>query len=211
MAYLTDRSLATGVTLDDLIHIVITGDTSQGNPAGSSYKAKISQVLDNITDIYVTGGTYSNGTSTFRNNTGGTFNVTGFYTGGTDVFVTGGTYFNGTARFVNNTGGTFNVTGFYTGGSDFYTVTAITSSQTLTWDKSYWGISGSSNVDLTLPSTVGKDGYFITIKDEAGNSGSYRIRLTPTSGLIDGNSYVDMNINYMSLTVMVRNGNWYII
>ncbi len=32
MAFLTDRSLATGVTLDDLIHIVITGDTSQGNP-----------------------------------------------------------------------------------------------------------------------------------------------------------------------------------
>ena len=58
MAFLTDRSLATGVTLNDLIHIVITGDTSQGNPAGSSYKAKISQVFDSltgycITDLYV--------------------------------------------------------------------------------------------------------------------------------------------------------------
>jgi hypothetical protein len=46
----------------------------------------------------------------FRNNTGGTFNVTGFSTGTTDT-VTGGTYTAGTAVFRNNTGGTFNVTG----------------------------------------------------------------------------------------------------
>jgi hypothetical protein len=66
-------------------------------------------------------------------------------------------------------------------------------------------------VDLALPSTVGKDGYILIIKDEAGISGTYRIQLSPASGLIDGNSYVDMNINYMSLTLMVRDGNWYII
>ena len=58
MAILTSRTLATGVTGSDLIHIVITGDTSQ-NPAGSSYKATISQIFDSlsahcITDLYVT-------------------------------------------------------------------------------------------------------------------------------------------------------------
>ena len=87
MGFLTDRTLATGVTLQDLIHIVITGDTSQGNSAGSSYKATIQQVSDTIlsgfTDVFVTGGTYSAGTATFTNNTGGTFNVIGFYTGET--------------------------------------------------------------------------------------------------------------------------------
>jgi hypothetical protein len=92
-----------------------------------------------------------------------------------------------------------------------YSTTAITSSQTITWDKIYWGVSGSSNVDITLPTTISKDGYFLIIKDEVGTSGTYRIRLTPASGLIDGNSYIDMNINYMSLTIMVRNGNWYLI
>lgn len=60
MAFLTDRALATGVTLNDLIHIVITGDTSQ-NPAGSSYKATIQQVSDAIltgsTNIYNSDGT----------------------------------------------------------------------------------------------------------------------------------------------------------
>lgn len=34
--------------------------------------------LPTSVDIYVTGGTYSNGTATFTNNTGGTFNVNGF-------------------------------------------------------------------------------------------------------------------------------------
>ena len=33
-------------------------------------------------DVFVTGGTYSSGTAIFTNNTGGTFNVTGFSTGG---------------------------------------------------------------------------------------------------------------------------------
>ncbi len=94
-------------------------------------------------DRYVTGATYSNGTTTFTNNTGGTFNVSGFYTGFTggvvsgltattisattylglpiDVHVTGGTYSNGIATFTNNTGGTFNVNGFYTGATAYFT------------------------------------------------------------------------------------------
>ena len=33
------------------------------------------------TDVFVTGGTYSDGTSTFTNNTGGTFNLTGYTQG----------------------------------------------------------------------------------------------------------------------------------
>jgi hypothetical protein len=52
MALLTSRTLATGVTGTDLIHIVITGDTSQ-NPAGSSYKANIDQVKDYLSSYFV--------------------------------------------------------------------------------------------------------------------------------------------------------------
>lgn len=96
-------------------------------------------------------------------------------------------------------------------GVGYYLTTGITISQTLTWDKTYWGISGNTNVDLVLPSVAGKDGYYLIIKDEAGICGNHRIRLTPTSGTIDGNNYVDMNINYMSLTCIVRGGNWYLI
>ena len=72
-------------------------------------------------DTFVTGGTYSDGTALFTNNTGGTFNVSGFYTGATDVFVTGATKSNDVATFVNNTGGTFTLTGLtdtiFTGGT----------------------------------------------------------------------------------------------
>ena len=73
------------------------------------------------TDVFVTGGTYSSGTAEFTNNTGGTFSVSGFSTGGTsseDVFVSGGTFDAGaaTATFTNNTGGTFTVTGMTIGG-----------------------------------------------------------------------------------------------
>lgn len=42
---LTDRQLMSGVTLTDLLHFVITGDTSQ-NPAGSSYKGNVEQLFD---------------------------------------------------------------------------------------------------------------------------------------------------------------------
>ena len=43
MATLTTRTLATGASLNNLIHIVITGDTSQ-SPSGSSYKSTLSQL-----------------------------------------------------------------------------------------------------------------------------------------------------------------------
>jgi hypothetical protein len=69
-------------------------------------------------------------TKPFRNNTG-TFNVTGFSTGGgVDVFVTGGTYTAGTATFRNITGGTFNVTdlaaiSYWSAGTGTYGISTI--------------------------------------------------------------------------------------
>lgn len=95
--------------------------------------------------------------------------------------------------------------------SNNYVTSGVTTGTTLTWDKQYWGISGSSEINLILPSTTGKDGHFLIIKDAIGTCGTYRIRLTPESGTIDGDPYKDMNINYMSLTIMARNNNWYIL
>ena len=66
------------------------------------------------TDVYTTGGTYSNGTATFTNITGGSFQVTGFYTGSTDIdssYLTSATFTNtaNTLTFTNVTGGTTNL------------------------------------------------------------------------------------------------------
>jgi hypothetical protein len=45
---------------------------------GANYAITLSGLTDYIGDIYVTGGTYTAGTATFTNNSGGTFDVTGF-------------------------------------------------------------------------------------------------------------------------------------
>ena len=62
-----------------------TGDTMTGGlftPYLSATTVSATTYLNLPTDIYVTGGTYNNGSATFTNNTGGTFNVSGFAIGG---------------------------------------------------------------------------------------------------------------------------------
>lgn len=71
------------------------------------------------TDVRVTGGTYSAGTITFTNNTGGTFNVTGLTTGSTSTIsgdylpLSGGTV-TGSTTFTNGlTANTISATTYY--------------------------------------------------------------------------------------------------
>jgi hypothetical protein len=98
------------------------------------------------------------------------------------------------------------------GFSGLLVTTGITATtQTLSTGYTYYGIVHSTNVDLTLPNPTGIDGFNLNVKDESGNSGIYRIRITTPIGTIDGGSYVDMNINYMSLQFVARNNNWWII
>jgi len=75
----------------------------------------------------------------------------------------------------------------------------------------YYGVNYNGNVDIGIPSATGLDGLNFTIKDEGGNAKNHRIRITPDSGLIDGDNYVDMKINYMALNLLARGGNWWII
>lgn len=142
MPTLTSRTLATGVTKTDLIHIVITGDTSQ-SVDGSSYKATISQVQDSIL-----------------------------------IFKTSG---------------------------------ITTSATTLVEGITYYGVNFSGNVDLNLFNISGVDGINLHIKDEGGTAGVNRIRVQSATATIDGNPYVDINIPYMSLYLISRGGNWWII
>ena len=69
-------------TIDIVTGLTVNGDlTVTGNTIVNSLSATTYQNLP--LDVYVTGGTYSNGTITFTNNSGDTFNVTGLYTGET--------------------------------------------------------------------------------------------------------------------------------
>ena len=167
MAFLTDRTLATGVTFNDLIHIVITGDTSQ-NPAGSSYKATIQQVTNLVGSVIITGGTYnsSTGVITFTNSSGGTFSVSGFLTGFTDTSVTAFTYSNNTFTIGESDGSSFTATiNSLTGITYYESTTGITSSAaTLVSGYSYNGVSYSGNVDLTLFSPNSLNGLKIMME-----------------------------------------------
>ena len=89
---LTERSTATGVTLNNTyIHIVNTNDISQ-NPAGSSYKVPLSllsPLFSGGTDTYVTGGTLSGTNLTLDYNTGGStspIDLSSLSGGGSGVF-----------------------------------------------------------------------------------------------------------------------------
>jgi hypothetical protein len=102
----------TGLTVNG--GLTITGNTSSQGLTATTISATTYQNLP--TDIRVTGGTYSAGTISFTNNTGGTFNVTGLTTGSTSTVsgnflplsggtVTGGTIFTSgvTANTISNT------------------------------------------------------------------------------------------------------------
>jgi hypothetical protein len=56
MAFLTSRTIATGITLNDLFHIVKPYDTSQ-NPSGSSYKSSVEQLFDSLSGYRLTANT----------------------------------------------------------------------------------------------------------------------------------------------------------
>lgn len=90
---LTDRVLATGLTGDDLIHVVITGDTSQ-SPVGSSYKATISQllpILSGASNSYTVDAYLSGNTIVFDNNNFGS----NFYNVDLSSIIGGSTTFSG--------------------------------------------------------------------------------------------------------------------
>ena len=74
--------------------IYVTGGTvSYTGPNGSLVLGRRNSsnvTITGLTDVFVTGGTYNAGTTTFTNNSGGTFTVTGLSS--TDTFVTGYTY-----------------------------------------------------------------------------------------------------------------------
>lgn len=90
-------------------------------------------------------------------------------------------------------------------------ITTTANTLTISGHTTYYGVNVNSNVDLTLPDATNYNGYVIIVKDEGGYAKKHRIRITPFSGTIEGTNYVDMNLSYMSLQIIARNNNWWII
>jgi hypothetical protein len=74
------------------IDIRVTGATKSGSVATFTNNTGGTFTLTGLTDVFVTGGTYSSSTgiTTFRNNTGGTFTVSGYFKPSDDIYVTSG-------------------------------------------------------------------------------------------------------------------------
>lgn len=136
-----------GYTTNDIIPIVNYFDNLTGDTKHTPIEQFKDYVLSGVSDNFVTGGTYSNGTITLdRQN--GSVTISGLYTGSTDVFVTGGTYDNttGTLTLEDNNGTSFGVTGFTTGGTgtSLYEVgTGLDSTQRI-------GVNSSALGDISI-------------------------------------------------------------
>ena len=137
-------------------------------------------------DVYVTGGTYSAGTTIFTNNTGGTFTITGFSTSTATQF----------------TGGTVSGATIFTSGLSANTISATTYSNlpnTLyTGDGSLSGnrIVALSSYTLTFSSLTGSTLVVNNSYVDIGNNqGQVRI------GSAAGNRYIRATVNNVGLGV----------
>ena len=152
--------------------------------------------LTGNTDVFVTGGTYSAGTITFTNNTGGTFNVTGVtFSGGSSV----------SGDYLPLSGGTVSGSTIFTNGLSANTISATTY-QNLPDNVTgnYLPLSGgtvSGNTTITANLTVsGNSG----INWFSSNTSSDLVRITQT-GL--GNAFVvEDNTNPDSTPFIINSG-----
>jgi hypothetical protein len=124
-------------------------------------------------DIRVTGGTYSNGTATFKNNTGGTFTVSGF-----TVTSGGGTFTGGTVTGATN----------FTGGVTANTISATTYlNLPVTADTFVTGFTLSNNtITLTQNRTDKYSAFTISLSAYTGSSSTSGAYLPLSGGTVSG-------------------------
>ena len=194
-----------GLTING--NLTVTGDTTFNSITANTISATTYYGLPVNTDIFVTGGTYypTSGLTTFINNTGGTFDVSGFFKPTDDIFSTGFTYNAGTydltitrndgislvanvgllASDVTITGGTYNIN---TGVVTFTNNTGGT-----------FSVSGftSGMTDTTILSYTYNNNVF-TIADSTG--GTFNALFNSVTGLtVNGNLTVTGNTNVNSI------------
>ena len=160
----------TGLTFDQITY-VLKLDQNTNNPSLSSFTANLAILASDVT---ITGGTYNpvTGIASFTNNSGGTFNVSGFTTGITDTVITGYTYTPSANTFTirQSNGNTFTsnfntVSGLTVNGA--LTVTGVTTTPSMTsgflGGNMYgtWGISQGGSLSISTGSALLQN--FITL------------------------------------------------
>ena len=90
--------------------------------------------------------------------------------------------------------------------------TAVTTSYSVLSSDNLLGVNAAAALTITLPdpSTVTAGKRYI-IKDEAGNAATNNITVDTAAGLIDGQSSVEIIVDYTSITIYTNGTNWYLI
>jgi hypothetical protein len=188
----------TGLTVNG--GLTITGNTSSQGLTATTISATTYQNLP--TDIRVTGGTYSAGTISFTNNTGGTFNVTGLTTGSTSTV---------SGNFLPLSGGTVTGATNFTSGVTINSLTATTITNTYL-DNFYIRDSGGTvSIDNTTRKLLKSDGFTTSFDWGNGiltgqtNIGSSTISATtyqnlPTDVRVTGGTYSAGTVTFTNNT-----------
>lgn len=154
-------------------------------------------------NLSITGGTYSSGTLSLTNITGGTVNITGFSSGGGGGdSITGGTidYSTGTLS-LNSTGGTVTITGFtdtfVTGGTYSSGTATFTNNTGGTFNVTGFYTGNTDNDRYTTGFTYNNNTF--TLADNSGNT--LTATFNDVTGLtVNGNLIVTGDTNLDSLT-----------
>jgi len=201
----------------------ITGDTIFTNQLTANILSATTY-LNLPLDVFVTGGTYQNGTATFRNNNGGSFTVTGFYTGET-TFVR--TLLASSGLSANTTSGNVSIvntapdrvvvlnngTGILTSGTyPNFTITNTSPNQIVTLSGGTGILTGGTYPNFTIANTL--PDLVVNITDGTGISttGTYpnftivntlpdlNVTLTGGTNIEVTGSYPNFGVNYTGQT-----------
>jgi hypothetical protein len=170
----------------------VTGLTVNGNLISQTISASTYQNLP--IDVYVTGGTYSDGTLILTNNTGGTFNVVGFYTGETNYV---NSLTTGTGLSANTTTG--DITIVNTNPDQIVTLTEGSNIDiTGTYPNFTIAVTGlTDNNTFTTGFTYNNNTF--TISNNSGNT--FNATINSVTGLtVNGNLSVTGNTNVKNIT-----------
>jgi hypothetical protein len=159
----------TGFTFDQ-----ITYKLSLNQNISNQFSAFTANLAILASDVTITGGTYNQntGVATFTNNSGGTFDVSGFTTGLTDTLVTAYTYNNNTFTIQNSNGSFLN--------ANFNTVTGLTVNGNFT-------TTGNTSLQSLTATTISATTY-LNVNSVTGGSYSNGVITLSGTGNVNGNT-----------------------
>jgi len=103
---------------------------------------------------------------------------------------------------------------FTSAGAHIINITIVNESEYTTLDSDHilhviYSASGTTNI--ILPDSICTEGRILVVKDAAGNASERPITIDPEdTTTIDGESSIDININYMSLSIYSDGSDWFI-